>query len=497
MFKTTITETSFTNRMANDYFNRIFGADYAYDMTFIATLRALLSQRMSEDDFLRLEYISRVLRKERIERYQGDLDYAVRAVFNRDNSVDNGIFIYDIRGTDEDTTAWLSLIKEHFIPAHKEMNDWHILEKVTELYKPIATVYCFVDPEKRSTVIFINDLDFRKWHALQAAIPGYIPWYFSEKTIDEDEKALLDSLFKYKTEDRYIECINKIAEKLDFKKLMVRKLLDGFETQVERQECDNITRTIENYIEDVRRHNAEIRRLMQLKANDEIRLLGLKEKLKKEGNSGELMEYFSSNNNVSLEGVNNTRITFVAKGYITYFDESMAQKIIDNESSYVYDASDRSRISKEDMKNLMTALFVDQTLKIRVCAAYELRISCGVEALRGYEYGADFAGYTPNPHTDKYGCMGSYESQINDLIFNNDYIGAIEQCVASCNSLNFADSTVMSEFMNRLYGRNGSNSIRSNPMCIELPDGKVVRPTEAVAYLNSKKQENKEHEQEA
>ena len=66
----------------------------------------------------------------------------------------------------------------------------------------------------------------------------------------------------------------------------------------------------------------------------------------------------------------------------------------------------------------------------------------------------------------------------------NDYIGAIEQCSASCKSLNFNDSPVMQEFMRRMYGISDYQD-NINTRCIELPDGTVVTPVDAINWLKA------------
>lgn len=82
-----------------------------------------------------------------------------------------------------------------------------------------------------------------------------------------------------------------------------------------------------------------------------------------------------------------------------------------------------------------------------------------------------------NPHINEYSCMGGYSKTINELLSRRDYIGAIEQCVASCKSLNWGDHTVMCAFMRTFFSDN------SVARCIELPDGKVVNAKEAIKWL--------------
>ena len=45
----------------------------------------------------------------------------------------------------------------------------------------------------------------------------------------------------------------------------------------------------------------------------------------------------------------------------------------------------------------------------------------------------------------------------------------------------------MSEFMRVLYG---SSSTGYNDRCIELPDGRVVKPINAIKWLNEQEEEN-------
>ena len=60
------------------------------------------------------------------------------------------------------------------------------------------------------------------------------------------------------------------------------------------------------------------------------------------------------------------------------------------------------------------------------------------------------------------------------MLRKRNYIAAVEQCVASCKSLNWGDSTVMESFMNSFW---------DGTKCIELPDGSVVNAEQAVRWL--------------
>ena len=122
----------------------------------------------------------------------------------------------------------------------------------------------------------------------------------------------------------------------------------------------------------------------------------------------------------------------------------------------------------------------------------------GSGALAGTTYPIDramtakalgFDGYMPNTHIDRFHCMGNYLRTINELLRQRNYIGALEQCIASCKSLNFGDSAVMGEFMKTMWS-NGSVS-----RCIELPDGRVVKPNEAIRWLEEQEAQNGQAEE--
>ena len=65
--------------------------------------------------------------------------------------------------------------------------------------------------------------------------------------------------------------------------------------------------------------------------------------------------------------------------------------------------------------------------------------------------------------------------------------------ISSCKGMNFADSAVMRIFMDRLYGVDGYTHNR----CIELPDGSVVKPTDAIEWLHEQNEEKKKAEEAA
>ena len=293
---------------------------------------------------------------------------------------------------------------------------------------------------------------------------------------------LINSL-REKSPDKYQSVIEKIASQYDFRSCRIRKLLKGFESKSDKIEYESVKSEIADKLNSIEYLNREIGNYLKSKNDLEIKLLGLEAKLQSSGEESEIMDYFLCNQKLVLLNVSDSIMRFGVKTYIEYFDEDMASSSIDNPRSYIYypeglDGSDY--IPNESMKKLMRAIFVEQTLKVRVCAAYEFNLNGNVIPMQNFGFGYEFGDCIPNPHIDGYRCLGNYSRTINELLVKRDYITALEQCIASAKSLNFGDSPVMNSFCSSLYG---TDDYCYNNTCIELPNGEVVNPKDAIAWL--------------
>lgn len=485
MFKSIIDSTPLTSDVANDFFQNIGGESYNGDMSFVATLRALVAPRMQEGENL---YFSLATSNYSASEIAGSSSKrVVKSICDLDYMNNGTILIHSFTNRNqEDNYANLELMKSTFCQVYQ---DWVKLDKVTVFFRKTFYVLCFVNPNTKQVVIFTDNMDIRKFHYLQCSIFAFMPWYFDpEKGVSQEEMELIQSL-REKTSEKYEDCITRIAAKYDFKTAKVRKLLAGFETRYERQECRRMEEGIQSCINNIESLNREISEYLNTKRDYEIRLLGLESKIASNDGTSEIMDYFLSNDKLILCDVNDSTMTFVVKDYLTFFDDEMAMSMINNRNSYIYLPRGRACnniIPADDMEMFMTAL-VEQRIRIKFCAAYKFTFGRSVRAQSNFGYGSECRDCTPNPHIDRYSCMGNYERTINTLLTENNYIMALEQCVASCKSLNFGDSPVMQEFMSRLYG---ISDYQKNIRCVELPDGKIVAPKEAIEFLKAEATEN-------
>lgn len=482
MFKNQISSTALTTPAANDFFSNVSGDDFQRDCTFLSTLRALIAPRMKENDTISFLYTYvdpsssqlSALSVERAVRFGTD---AIRTTEYNDNL----ICLTDFRNYDPDANhQWVNMMEANF---EKHFPGWLRLEKFTLFFRKKFNVLCFINPELRSVQIFTEMLTLKNYHHLQCAIFAFLPWYFDPSAgVSALEMELVNSL-KEKTSDQYEDCINRIAEQYDFRSLQIKKLLANFETRYERIKLRDEKERLDRINRDLDNLQNQIRECLRKKAGTDLMILGLEEKINRGGSGeSEIMDYFLRNKRLILRDVDDTQMTFIATGYLMYFDEDAAKRAIENRSSRIYmpnGSSCESYIPAEDMELLLRAVFLEQRIRIRVCAAYKLYLSEGCEGIARYNYGYDCKTFTPNPHIDGYHCLGNYRQAINDLLRDRRYLEAIEQCVASCSSLNFCDPTVLGDFAKRIYGIADPVNMR----CFELPDGSIVKPKEAIEFL--------------
>lgn len=488
MFKTSIASTPMTTDAANSFFKNIGGQTFGSDNSFLATLRALVAPRMKEEDSIFLRFGRSDYSSSQISNVP--IDHVVSAICSSYelSEARNQIAVHSFTADHESNLANMSAIEK--LPAC--YSGYYQLDKVKAFYRKSFSVDCYINPEFKNVIIFVDNLDNKKLHYLQVSILAFLPWYFNpEEGVSDIEMQLIYSL-RESSPEKYQNCLAKIAEQYDFRTARIRQLLSGFETRYEKIEVENVRNSIRSTDTTINQYNDEIGVLLGRRNELCIKLMGLERKIAEGGEDSEIMEYFLCNNRLVLEDVTNTDMYFCVKDYLTYFDREMAEQYINNDRSFVY--SNHRGESVEKMKKLMYEIFVSEEprLRIKMCAAYRFNLNGNVGTQGGHRFSYEFSDCMPNPHIDRYNCIGNYERTINQLLMNRDYIGALEQCVASCKSLNWGDSIVMETFMKTMWGTSGDGY---NNKCIELPDGSVVKPNDAIKWLEQQEASDEKTEE--
>lgn len=488
MFSKIIESTPLTSSQANAFFsNKITGNQWCGDISFLATLRALIAHRMNDGERIDLNFTSSEHRSGILE--EGHSYHTIQGAVFGDSIFYEGEYIgrlqvhsFSHSGSDgaEASAAYMKYFEDHFLENNP---GWYRIDKVTAFYQPAHfNVICFVRPDERKVLLLCDHLKYKTMHYLQCSILAFMPWYFNQDDgVTELEMELVQSLAPPKqgraTSDAYEECLQKIADLHNFKEEYIKSMLENYETQFERRAIEQERHNIDHWRMEMEDLNTRLSELLRCERESQVRLLGLEQKMAEGSHNHEIMDFFLNSNNISLQRVDDTRITFVVKDYLEYFDEEAAEKVVANEDSYVY--YNCAGFTKEDIKSLMTALFIDKELRIKTCATYYIdggELTGG--ALSGQHFDSEFNNYMPNPHIQEYRCDGNFQKAVGQYMQRCDCIGAISQYVVSCKSLNFLDTCVMESFMRLLSA--GSYK------CIELPDGSLVDTSGAIQWIKDK-----------
>ena len=475
MFSQVLSNTPLTSNQANVYFaNRITGESWRNDSSFLATMRALLDSRMPEGDKVSLLFYNNCLAPSAIEQY-GDKK-AVNSICDyMSEDPHNAIFIHNFNSGQAGANAGMELMKRCFTSVFSK---YELVQRVEAFYKPAGVdVICFVNKETKTTVLFVSKLDLRKLHFLQTGTLIYFPWYFDPEAGCSEAELRLIKATKKDSPDDYLDALKEIEKQFDFRTGFIRSSLSGFEKRRNERflvEAESNLQGIDRDIDDLMQR---ISSRMKDRESIEQRVLGIRLRVDQSDGDSELMEYFVANKSLSLESVSGDTLYFAVNTYMEYFDPEVAERTINNPYSFVHRGGDKD----EKIVEVLKAIFLESTLRLRFCAAYRLSPD-GVEGRSDHDFDPDIINTSmPNPHIQGYHCLGNYVREINTALRKNDYISAVEQCIASAKSLNWTDSTVMGSFIRSMY--------ENEHRCIELPDGKVVKPLEAYDWLQSQKGE--------
>jgi len=477
MFNKSILGTTLTGEAADRLFSNITDYD-APDQSFLATLRALLRKRLPPDKTVHLSckkiYLSvNEITNMTVSQCMGR--FLPVEVTHQPSSGYNisGYNIFIVHTTTPDAgEKMLEIMRTNAGVGKRNMTSYTLREDLRVFYARTINALFYTDTNERNTVIFTDKLELKHFHILQMMIPKYLPLLFTDSLTDW-EVALLKSTGNKSAVD-YETMIGEFAKDIDIRAEIIRTKLEGFETAFERLRVSEIRNEINRHQNDYNSYLSLLRELSQKIQNCQYTLAGLECAINNHAGDSELMEYFMCNKNLNLIQVTGTTMEFVSHGYADVYDVDAFEKYVENHNGYLYN-NISSAVTKTQMEKLYRAIFGDCRYKLRLCAAYTADMRTGLIAYKYYNFPPESINYLPNPHIQKFGCIGDYASRFHEYMQKKDYVGAIDQAVVSGRNLNFYDSTVMSNFAQEL-----SCTIKK---CIEKSDGTLITPLEAINEL--------------
>lgn len=484
MFSKVIYETSLSGSIADQVFPRIQGDSFNSDNSFISTMRAILAPRMSEDDNIELMYrmsdhsVRTINGVSTIDLFNAALGIA---------DVNNTIMIHSLRSSDTAArTAFLEKLDDPNEGFLKQYVGFVELDKIRQYFSTngIMEARFYQSTARHLTLIVVDGLNIRRWHALASLIPKYCPWFFIGKPFTAEEKNLLASLSKNNSAT-FEKLIEDFASHYDMRSYLIKNLLGSFEKNARQGRLRNIDRQIadaESEMDDLmRRYTRYVSQLNDLN----IMRAGIKEAINGNKDSdSELEEFFLCNKGIDPIQVDGSTLDIVIRTHLSMFDVDLFETMAGNEDSLLFHDYHISReIFKpmENRKKFLEALFgEDPCLKVRMCAYYHLSMNGEVYTSRGYSFPSNCQTYMPNPHLNYHRCLGDYERNIAECLRNGDMVGAVATCNASAQSVNLGEGPTMEYFLRDLFS--------TESKVIELPDGTCVSPVDAFNWLTKDKE---------
>jgi len=477
MFGTVITETALTDERAQSAFAHkvVEYGSFGGDISWLSTLRALLYDKLSDND--RVDLFCSSIARPRLN--VTDICRALKS--DHADELTNALYCYNVTSiSDEDVK------KIDPLEIVKELDGFVYISRVTELFRKNFTVFCFANEERKTSIVIGFNLTIARYHYLQCATVGMIPWWFTG-TLSDKDKAVLYSL-RGATSTEYYDLMKKIADEIGLREIFLKEKLSGFENRYSEIQAKRIRETIETAYQMIADHENSIHQLLQSIEHQEFEYDGIQKKINSKGES-EILEYFLTNKHLDLVSADDNNLEYIVFDYLSSWDIDLAERMIGNRDSYFY-YDYRNKPCNADWEMLLKAIFINEELKLRFCSRFDLDITRSlVNGIRHYDYPSEYSNYMPNPHIDQYGCVGNFEKVFRECMKNHDYIMAIANSIISGMSLNFSDATVMERFIGMLLG-NYETGTKNATHCIELPDGTVTNYKGAIAYLKNKEAGN-------
>lgn len=433
MFKDELQICSLTNNVARELIDNIYGDPVGSDESFIAVLRALLYPRLQKNEKFNFYYLR--VNSDYPDDYKATMDlnepYSIRLVniYATMKNVKEKI--------EEVQSAWESKAKE----------DWEELVNIRKFCEDWLSLHVYINRKTNSAKIYVMNMDMRHLHFIESLTSKYVPELFKEKPITEKEIKLVESATKdsyddfYKNLDEIGKSFNLEAKwtemRLDkFKKKTYEAMIAAKKTDFENIQ-DIIRRTLQSYNDYMKRLDT---------ARNEI--FGLETRMNNADDDNMIKDYFKTHKNISLYDTSGDTICIEVYTYLNNFDTDVYEQIKERDPINNYGVN--STLDKNAVKRILNKIFLDETIKIKMCSYYNLSLSGTVDTYDNHQYAK--GGYMINPHIKYHECLGDYGPAIIEALRSGNLEEAMDCCIASAGSVNVMESITFKMIPRDLFG---------------------------------------------
>lgn len=464
----------FVTPQANVVMSKIYGSSFNGDVSMIATLRALLFERLSDEEEFFYQYFEKTQAPSANLSITDAIDYVFGPRSNNSltivNVLDKAVFdTIATRFSDKELAS-----NEKIQLTEDTLYAEHMLDKAK------LHIRAYINEENAICCILVHQMNAKFFHLIQSLIPRYFRKYFNDKPLQDDERDLLKTLTMHSGAD-YLVAISKVAARMNLRETFLRGMVKDFE----KREMETLIRkaeerlvSLQNSIQDYMQRYS---RAIQDHQDQMYRIEGMRAGLENKGDNSDLLDYLLRHPNIDIVRMEGSRIEIEVRTTLDLFDmDTWEHYVRKGEIFNNYNNLPEQFKEVNDRKLFLTHLFADDgLLRLKVRGYYSLNLNGNVDTEMRHTFKPICDDHFTNPHFLYHACLGSNRQQISQQLSNGEIIGAIECAVASCKSINMGEIT---QTVRPLF----RDLFNYKKKVIQTSDGASLTPAEAITWLKEK-----------
>lgn len=183
----------------------IYGDNFLLDVSMVATLKALFHDRVPKGEYLEF----RLSRLPKIN-WVGDMDAGlyVATTIPRDSCLTLCYIEGSNSDRDEDVVRYAEAFNE-MVPGYSPVIS------ADKFMDKSFLARCFSNEARKSGVIFIGQMDLRRFHYIQVVTPAVLHWYgVLGRGVTKEKLDVLRSLLNDASSDKYLDALGKEFENI-------------------------------------------------------------------------------------------------------------------------------------------------------------------------------------------------------------------------------------------------------------------------------------------
>lgn len=316
---------------------------------------------------------------------------------------------------------------------------------VNQYLSQVRPTKIYISERQKRIVAFVRTKVTHVWiQALESVLCRLMPWYYPTDLPEEDcvfyRSIAVDNKDVAPEEkvEIFVRYVNEIANKTNFRDLVLRKALDGVAEMQREREIASLSISVSDTMKQIDALTAQLA-VQYGKLSTQRLMLDALTKAAPQSDDA-MVTFFSTHKQVHLTEVSDEYLGFCVVDTLEFYDEDRFMTACSGDWLF---AGERDKRVSDGVK----AIFHDRRGVLRVGAQFKLWAYKLVEAIIGempHEGGEE---YMPNPHIGFYGCSGDNDQYYAQFAKNGEWDLAIEQAISATKNLNWADTTVCRRMM--------------------------------------------------